>query len=336
MAKKEILEFASDNSDITQTGYSEKIERQEIIQNEHINETMYPKEKQLINCLKNERVIVRFIGKTRGIVNNPENPYHGGMGETCKRTYVTPITGSGGRIQYKNVLTNDEKDYLEYVMGLRPNALSVYQVQDNYWRSAKVVLKKGDNFFDLSNPHDYIAYKILLLNPDEIAPSLDVYQSSPKVTHLFYILKEGEEVKKASSNLSISTQAYILFGSIKDSIKKLRIVTEIMEGRSLTKDVKEDILFATLEKHLKNNPKMFIQVVEDPYLDTKIIIRDGVDLGLINRVGDFFYLKADNRPMCKSDGVQDPTLKSACEFLNNPRNQEIKLSLEAHINAIDK
>ena len=73
---------------------------------------------------------------------------------------------------FKNVLTNSEKNYLEYIMGLEPNALSVYKKVDNFWSTAtegtinKVMLKKGDNRLDLSNPEDYIRYKILLANND--------------------------------------------------------------------------------------------------------------------------------------------------------------------------
>ena len=84
------------------------------------------------------------------------------MNETAFRKFTVPIIESSGA--YVNVLTNDEKTYLEKSMGLEPNALSVYLKRDNYWANYSVRLTKGDNYLDLSIPDDYIKYKVLLAN----------------------------------------------------------------------------------------------------------------------------------------------------------------------------
>ena len=81
---------------------------------------------------------------------------------------------------FVNVLTNDEMSYLEEAMGLQKGALSIYRqpAEENYWSTANpnglasVTLRKGDNMFDLSNPSEYIAVKILLANKDTICPSM--------------------------------------------------------------------------------------------------------------------------------------------------------------------
>ncbi len=194
-------------------------------------------------------------------------------------------------------------------------------------------MKKGDNHLDLSNPNDYIAYKILLLNKDEVASSLEDYKNHPKATHMFYILKEGDEIKQANDNLSVSSKAYMLFGELKNNLKKLTIVLETVDGKAISNNVKSDVLYSHVEKTLSTNPKLFIQVAEDPYLDTKVIIKDSINLGLIKKNGDYYYLM-DNTAMCKPN--QEPTLKSACEFINLPKNQEIKLNLEAKIKLLEK
>ena len=48
-------------------------------------------------------------------------------------------------------------------------------------------------------------------------------------------------------------------------------------------------------------------------------------------MGDFYYLKSgkNKSPMC--DEGKDPTLQYAINFLNNPKNQEIKFGLEAQV-----
>lgn len=58
-------------------------------------------------------------------------------------------------------------------MGLPYNALSIYKKEDNYWDNYQVRLGKGETPLNLSNPNDYINYKVLLANRDFIAPSLE-------------------------------------------------------------------------------------------------------------------------------------------------------------------
>ena len=117
-----------------------------------------------ISCLRNERIIIRHIPKETGIVSNPKHILYGGMAENAIRTFVVPKLASG---MFVNVLTDKEKTFLEEIMGLEYNALSIYKKVDNFWDDAndsgisKVRLSKQDNYLDLSSPEDYIKYKIL-------------------------------------------------------------------------------------------------------------------------------------------------------------------------------
>ena len=67
--------------------------------------------------------------------------------------------------------------------------MSMYKKENNFWSDAypnginSVTLHKQDNYFDLSNPVDYIKYKILLANKNLIAPSLQVLEDRPKATY---------------------------------------------------------------------------------------------------------------------------------------------------------
>ena len=170
----------------------------EVVQTTNINNNkpkrmIIGEDNQLINCLRKETVIVRFLPRKHGIWgNNPKHVLAGGMAESAIKTFVVPLLSSGA---FKNVLTNAEKDYLEYIMGLEPNALSVYKKVDNFWSTAtegtinKVTLMKGDNRLDLSNPEDYIRYKILLANNNVVAPSLQALEDKPKATYQFVIIK---------------------------------------------------------------------------------------------------------------------------------------------------
>ena len=109
-------------------------------------------EAPMVSCLKNERVEIRFIPKI-GKIDNPKHVMFGGMAEGAVKTFTVPLLQSGA---YVNVLTNEEKTFLEEVMGLEYNALSIYKKNNNYWDNLFVRLTKEPTYLDLSNPDDYI------------------------------------------------------------------------------------------------------------------------------------------------------------------------------------
>ena len=176
----------------------------------------------LVSCLRNERIIVRHVPKLTGMWgNNPKHVLSGGMAEGAVRTFVVPRLSSG---MFVNVITDKEKAFLEEIMGLEYNALSIYKKVDNFWDDSnenginKVRLTKQDNYFNLSDPEDYIRYKILLANKDYIAPSLQALQDTPKATYQFVIISEGEETKVAKNNMSTTMMCYKEFGKIEEDI----------------------------------------------------------------------------------------------------------------------
>ena len=139
-----------DDSELANESFSEmEIEKsvfKEIKNKKEINQTT---DKEMINCLRQERVLVRHIPKEGGMISNPKHILYGGMAENAIRYFTVPKLSSG---MYVNVLTDKEKEFLEEVMGLEYNTLSIYKKVDNYWENNMVRLTKQDNVFDLSDP----------------------------------------------------------------------------------------------------------------------------------------------------------------------------------------
>lgn len=300
--------------------------KKQIVQENNTEET------ELISCLRNERIIVRHVPKQSSSITNPKHILYGGMAESSLRTFVVPKLTSG---RYVNVLTDSEKKFLENIMGLEPNALSIYKKYDNFWDDsnpqglAKVVLRKSDNYLDLSNPEEYIKYKILLANKDFIAPSLKDLEDSPKATYQYVIISDGEEVKEAKKGMTTTMQCYTVFGKIEDNKEVLRMIVELMTGNPTSPNTKLEFLQTKINDLIQSNPKMFLTFATDPLLNTKVLIRKCVEGGLIAHRGDQYYIREDNTPMCDNG---DPTLNVAAVWLNKPKNQTIKLSLEAKLN----
>lgn len=291
-------------------------------------------EEELINCLRNEKVIVRHIPKLQGIWgNNPKHVLAGGMADNAIKTFVVPRLSSG---MYVNVLTDAEKAFLEEAMGLEYNALSVYRKEDNFWDDRneaginRVSLTKQDTYLDLSNPEDYIRYKILLANKDFIAPSMKAYEDAPKATYQFIIIEENEENKVAKANMSMTMKCYKEYGKIEEDKDTLRVIVELIEGKPLVANTKLEFLQTRVNSLIQANNKLFYSTITDPLLKTKVLIVKSVESGLIANRDGKFYLKVDNSPLC-NDG-ENATLNNAAKFLNLPKNQETLLYLQAKLN----
>ncbi len=290
------------------------------------------KEEQQISCLRNEKVCVRHVPRQSHMVTDPKHILYGGMAEDAVRVFVVPKLTTG---TYVNVLTNSEMAFLEEYLGMDKGTLSVYKKIDNFWSDANphgissVRLRKQDNYLDLSVPEDYIKYKILLANKDFIAPSLKVLEESPKATYQFVIIAEGQEVSQAKKKLDITKDCYKEFGKIEEDTNILITLVELLDGRSVSSKTSLEFLQTKIDAFIQKDPNKFLAAVKDETLATKVLIRRGIDAGIITKRGEYLYLKSNGQPMCE-DG-EEPTLPVVVKYLNNPRNQECKFSLEAQL-----
>ena len=290
-------------------------------------------EEQLVNCLRKEKVCVRYVPRQSHMVTDPKHILYGGMAEDAVKTFVVPKLTTG---TYVNVLTNKEMAFLENILGMDKGALSVYKKQDNFWSDAnpqginKVRLRKQDNYLDLSIPEDYIRYKILLANKDFVAPSLQALEDRPKATYQYVIIEGDDQVNSAKKNMDITRECYMEFGKIEDNIETLMTVVELLDGRNVAPNTSKDFLCTKIDTFIQSSPKRFLKIVKDETLPTKVLIRRSINAGNIFKRGDYLYLKSDGKPLCGNN--EEPVLSVAVEFLNNPKNQAIKLGLEGLLN----
>ena len=288
---------------------------------------------EVTSCLRNEKIKVKFIERNNGLPSN--HVLSGGMAEGSKITLVVPRLNTG---TFVNVLTDSEKSFLEEYMGLEYNALSIYKKPDeeNFWNDAnanginKVELRKGDNYFDLKDPQQYIKYKILLANKNIICPSLTARKETPKATYRFVVIAEGEESKQAKNNMTNTMNCYKEYGKIEDNLDLLRIVVETLDGRPTASTVKLEFLQNKCNTLIQNDPKKFLSVITDPLLSTKSLIKLSIENGSIANRGNYLYLRSDNTPLCEQN--EEPTLNFAAKYLNAPKHQDILFALQAKLN----
>lgn len=289
--------------------------------------------KESVNCLRNEKIIVRFVPSPSAMVQRKNHILYGGMAENAIRSFVVPKLSRTG--MYKNVLTDTEKTFLEKAMGLEINALSVYKKENNFWDDSnpngigRVILHKQDNYFDLSIPEQYIQYKILLANSDQIAPSMEEFEERPKATYQFVIISEGDESKRNLSKMDITMECYTEYGAVKKDKDTLKTIIEILEKRPISNNVKLDFLQGKINTYIQADPRKFHSVITDEYLPAKVLIKRALEAGIVGTKNNTYYLRKDGSPLCEMG--EESTLNTAAKYISNIKHQDLKFLLEAQL-----
>jgi hypothetical protein len=279
--------------------------------------------------LKDEEVFVKFIKKQKGNIVNENHILYGGFSEFGTITYYPRQLKNG---HYMNVLTDVEKEGLEIIMGLPKNALSIYNKKDNYWDTIKVEMKKEGKYLNLGNPEEFIQFKILESYNDQVAPSLKEYNRQRKATYKFVIIRGDEESKFYNQKVDIKKEAFKALGKLEDSLEAMTDFL-LMYGTPLAKDSSPEFIKSEINRRADENPKKFLQVVNDPNYKVKVLLSKAVRNKIVRLSGGQYHT---------SDGLiisfpnETPTLSNAINFLESNEGHELRVRLEGELDELNK
>jgi hypothetical protein len=272
--------------------------------------------------LPNKKVRVRPNLENSGWIKNPRHAAFFKV-EGAYESYPVAMLKSG---QLKNPFTDEEKLFLEEHYGYEVNTLRVSK-KDSPLREINVRLTKDGMSLDLSNPDDYIIYKVLLTNSDKIAPS--VKERKAKATYKFYIEDEAEIAEMKSSDANINQIAWMEYGKISENKSKLAAFLKIysqvfkMPTTKIDKNTDIKILQGKVSDIVKDKMQAFVEIVTNPDYETMLLISQAVETGVIVRNGTKYSL-------AEGDQIGN-TFKEAIQYLKAPVNQELILILEEQI-----
>lgn len=272
--------------------------------------------------LPNRKVSIKHIPRKNPMVNQDVKNHiaEGGMLTGANYAYSAPLQKNG---TIKNVLTNEEKDFLENVTGLN---LSVY---GDFWKTFKVRLRKDKlgQTLDLSNPIDYISYKVLLsLNKTEIASSWA--ERNKFLSYRFAITEADEMTMTKKKDFNIKREAFKAYARIESSTEKVIGILKLLTNAPISMNTSLKVLQEKLEEFVDNEPAKFLSVVSDAQLETKMLILEGVENGYVIKTGNRYTTK-DGLDLCEADEI--PIFSNAVRYLDAPKNQDIRSLIEAKI-----
>jgi len=270
--------------------------------------------------LPSKKVLVRFVKRQTGYITNPKHVAYGGKLEGAIDTLEAKMRKDG---KFYQVLTEVEQSFLEKKMFMNEGDMSIYKKDDNFWSTVKIRLGKEGTTLDLSTPEDYIKYKTLLAYDDLVSPSIT--ETSFKKTYKYEIVSASDEDELLKKTINYSRKAYKLLDEIEESKEQLSGILRILTGRRVSTESNHDWLIAKVGEELERNPKRFVEILNDADYKIKLLIERAIDSNkVIKNRG--LYKTIDGIELCGAGEV--PSLDNAVDFLNDPKNQDIKLMLK--------
>mgnify|MGYP003648463057 CR=1 FL=1 len=271
--------------------------------------------------LRSEVITVKYIKKESDYIKDPKHVGYGGLFSGSSIAIPAPVLDNK---KMKNILTNEEKAGLEYLLG---KDLSIY---GPFWKEEfktggmfPVYLSKDDTQLDLSDPMQYIVWKVLLASPI-VANSMDEIRN--KATHRFVLVSEGEELQRDKEAVGNKVLAFEKYVEYKNSPEVLRFILRSL-GKYTSRGQKLSFLQVEAAKLIEADPNLFVAVTNDSLIKQKVLIEEGVESGVVI-LRDGKYYTADNQPISEGDS---PILNVAAAYLGSPLGQEMRLTLEAKI-----
>lgn len=273
--------------------------------------------------LPTEKVEVKYIKRQKGIITDPKHIAYGGLLEGAYITLPPKRLRNG---QYANVLTNDEKRYLEKVLALPEDGLSIYNKTNNYWGTLKVRIgKEGIPELDLSDPISYIQYKILMSYDDIVCDNIENVDRKP--TYKFVIVRTGDIQRQTNKKLDLTKEAYKLLGKLEDNreamIDFLRVVSI-----KVADDTSTDWLNGEVGKYMLENTTKFVTLLKDPSYTTRVLLTKAIASGEVVKKGMNYYTK-DGESL--SEPNTQSTLENVITYLESSVNQEYRLLLMSKV-----
>jgi hypothetical protein len=200
------------------------------------------------------------------------------------------------------------------------NALGGLDLRRNseYWKNFFVRTYANDIYLNLEDPNDELKY-LFLKNHKRVKTSIFERKASAN----FLLINKEEEAKKSNMINKVRRTAMKAFDSLTtEEIRKcLRLFGHNAEN--MEPEVAENRLFEVVE----SNPQSFLdRWVNNNRRDTEVLIERAISMNIIRRSKNIYRYGSE---------VIGRIMQEAIDFLENPKNQDILLSVMKSVESKD-
>lgn len=269
--------------------------------------------------LPRETIRLGYILKQKGNITNKNHVAYGGRLDDATDLYVAKTDEYG---DYIDILTEEEKEYLEAKLALSPGSLNPNTV-GGYYSKIGILLGKSGIKLNLNKASDYIKYKVLLSYTDKVSP--DIFSSHLRKTYDYEVINEEDVQSKVTKRVNYNKEAYKLFGKIEDSKVQLLGAYKSLTGKKVSPESSQEWLVGQIGTLVESNAKLFVDTLTDPLYESKLFIEQAIDAGAIKKLKGLYYT-TDGMEISNEGEI--PTLINAISYLDSVENQDLRLVIE--------
>lgn len=229
---------------------------------------------------------------------------------------LMPVVDHSSRA-YVTGLTEKEATLLEKELRLQPGTLSPYN--EEYWSDHR----KGARFtseglvLNPNFPEDKIKLSWLMVHP-RVAKSEDEKFDDPDYEYVATSQVQEATVKNKKRSMLKDAYKKLWELSLEEKTDVLRLY-----GKKVTKETSAELIDDSINTLIEENPKDFIDIVEDPDFKTKILIKEAVQCKALILEGSKYKLIGGD--------VIAHDIDALVEYINDPQNAVTKKQLIAKV-----
>lgn len=218
---------------------------------------------------------------------------------------------------YVTGLEKEDEDRLEKSLNLKPGTLSRHNKE--FWGKFFIKIPKNGKVLFLDNAEHELEWMVAKAH-QFIANSEEDKIYTPFAR---YVMTSEEEIeKKVNDKFQLKQKAMVKYTtmSLMEQVDFLRVY-----GRNPGSDPRESFITAEMSKVIENEPRKFLEIIEDKTYKTKVFLKECVAKNIIQEKGTKFVLQGGD--------ILGYTLDQTVEYLKNPENQEILVMLKGQLEA---
>lgn len=190
---------------------------------------------------------------------------------------------------------------------------------NSFWATFRLNLPKSGLDLDLTDPIQYLQWKLALKCPRFIAPDKSAINNRANIW--FYLEDADAFVDEEITKMKLQDEANEEWLKVKNFDNKLRDILRVA-GKKIPASVKEGFYQAEVSKLKTDTPEKFLDIVKDPYFKSKAFVKNCISKGLITKHGSNGYMIVGN-------DVDIFKLESELmSYLEDPENGDVKARLE--------
>jgi len=212
-------------------------------------------------------------------------------------------------------LTEEDERRLENKMNMNSGTLSRYNT--DYWNKFYIDVPSDGKELDTKNPKEELIYLVLKAHQRVANSELERFDS-PFAEYIMTSVEQEAKVENKKSKLK--RKAYKRFSNM--STTEMANVLKVM-GKRAGADASVDFIEAQLDKIVTDNPRGFLETVDDPTFEMRAFIDDCLKERVLVKNGTKYTLPGGD--------VVGFNLEQTIEYLQNPDNQEVYIDLKGKL-----